>query len=440
MASINLPRFLQKLQSIVQEIPCKVGGWNSEGTEFEIRSDDFEKAHLPKYFKGSRSTFIRQLHFYGFKKLDNQGGNWAFSHAKFLRDSPHLIFEIRRKTRMEDSGPASKEEVQALRTEMEKMRNYISAMEEKMSTMQNDLHRVNQQLTGHKRSRPLSAEQGVLPFADSSSSSFDYKKAMEHGFESSDDEDDMKLTKKKKKSKTTPDYLDDVFGFDDDFTDLFLGLPVEDENKLSDEDPVTIFLKSRTHDIPMTNIMFADFLSGFVMQSKLLHQNNTLNREPDPVLEVFVYNSLPDNNPLKELLSNATTNVRAVLISVLQHADSTQMFPQNSVPAVPSALHFMHRPLVSFVTASGVATPVNGECFIQFLSFLLESAIEDDPKHPPPIPRFNSPFFHTFQQYFDEDVKRVMVRAKNSLEDFKRSCGGDNAACSSSNSCAVPLV
>lgn len=101
----SLSPFLQKLQLIVKSTPKAVASWDDEGKEFKIyNTERFEKEVLSKHFKGSLLTFIRQLHFYCFKKLNHAGNVWGFVHEKFLRDAPHLIFEIKRKTRTENRG------------------------------------------------------------------------------------------------------------------------------------------------------------------------------------------------------------------------------------------------------------------------------------------------------------------------------------------------
>ena len=122
MASISLPPFLEKLRIIAKTTPKEIAGWSEDGKHFLIHSSAFEKKILREHFRGSRQTFIRQLHFYCFKKLDNRGEKWAFYHPKFQRDAPHLIYEIKRKTRTENGGPASKLEVQSVRAEMDSLK------------------------------------------------------------------------------------------------------------------------------------------------------------------------------------------------------------------------------------------------------------------------------------------------------------------------------
>ena len=65
--------FLQKLFQIVSnEAPYCL--WNQEGTTLMVSSPDtFSAKVLPKYFKSSNfSSFVRQLHFYGFHKTGRE--------------------------------------------------------------------------------------------------------------------------------------------------------------------------------------------------------------------------------------------------------------------------------------------------------------------------------------------------------------------------------
>lgn len=95
-------------------------------------SKGFEKV-LSQYFKGSLLTFIRQLHFYGFRKVDIKGDKWSFSHKCFRKEMPHLIYEIKRKTRTEtNDGVASQLEVQALRDHVGKLHETLKAVQSEL--------------------------------------------------------------------------------------------------------------------------------------------------------------------------------------------------------------------------------------------------------------------------------------------------------------------
>lgn len=117
--------FLQKLfQIVTNEAPyCK---WNKDGdTIIVLTPDKFSAEVLPKYFKSNNfSSFVRQLHFYGFRKTDKDKNSWEFQHSKFLRGQPKLLSEITRKTCSDYNGNANNNssEIELLKTEVTKLR------------------------------------------------------------------------------------------------------------------------------------------------------------------------------------------------------------------------------------------------------------------------------------------------------------------------------
>jgi len=96
----DITPFLKKLLTLTSTVSSDIAGWDENGSVFIITDGkEFEKL-LRNYFKGTQQTFIRQLHFYGFSKSDlpKLGSHaWSFSHPCFLRDSPCLAVQIKRK-------------------------------------------------------------------------------------------------------------------------------------------------------------------------------------------------------------------------------------------------------------------------------------------------------------------------------------------------------
>lgn len=93
--------FLKKLLTVTSALPPNIGGWDDKGMVFVILDGPGFEVILRNYFKGTLQTFIRQLHFYGFSKSDlpRLGPHaWSFSHPCFLKDSPNLVAEIKRKS------------------------------------------------------------------------------------------------------------------------------------------------------------------------------------------------------------------------------------------------------------------------------------------------------------------------------------------------------
>uniref|UniRef100_A0AC34R350 HSF-type DNA-binding domain-containing protein n=1 Tax=Panagrolaimus sp. JU765 TaxID=591449 RepID=A0AC34R350_9BILA len=107
-----LPVFLVKLLKMLedpelQHILC----WDESGQSFHIiDSSTFSEEVLPQYFKHRNlNSFVRQLNFYGFRKLtsvdktslyymENSVDDLHFMHSKFVRGLPQLMFEIKRQT------------------------------------------------------------------------------------------------------------------------------------------------------------------------------------------------------------------------------------------------------------------------------------------------------------------------------------------------------
>ena len=140
MPRISLPPFLKKLQVVTDNVDAEIAHWNEAGDAFIVeKSEGFETA-LRQHFKGSLLTFIRQLHFYGFRKVDIKGEKWSFSHKCFRQELPHLIYEIRRKTRTEtNDGVASQLEVQALR-------DHVGKLHDMVKQLQSDLRETREEL------------------------------------------------------------------------------------------------------------------------------------------------------------------------------------------------------------------------------------------------------------------------------------------------------
>jgi len=98
--------FLEKVYTILEGCEPNIACWAEDGRTFFVKQPKvFAAQHLPKYFRHSNfSSFVRQLNFYGFRKLRNesvdteQQGWWEFKHEKFLKGQRHLLSSIRRKT------------------------------------------------------------------------------------------------------------------------------------------------------------------------------------------------------------------------------------------------------------------------------------------------------------------------------------------------------
>jgi len=130
---------------VCTEADPKIAGWSEDGETFIVHSSAGFEQFLNGFFKGSLLTFIRQLHFYGFRKVDIKGEKWSFSHKCFRREYPHLIYEIRRKTRTEtNDGIASQLEVQALRDHVGSIQELITKLQKELKETKDELKELKQ--------------------------------------------------------------------------------------------------------------------------------------------------------------------------------------------------------------------------------------------------------------------------------------------------------
>jgi hypothetical protein len=122
--------FLKKLKVIADTMDREVACWSGDGSLYVVRDAARFQAALKTHFKGSLSTFVRQLHFYGFHKAEGlTKSGWSFSHPSFRRDRPELMSEIKRRVpRGEPSSGASAAEVASLRSQVHKLQGVVASL------------------------------------------------------------------------------------------------------------------------------------------------------------------------------------------------------------------------------------------------------------------------------------------------------------------------
>ncbi|OQR94751.1 hypothetical protein ACHHYP_00951 [Achlya hypogyna] len=107
MMSKTVP-FLEKTYMMLEQCTPSVASWAPDGLSFVVyNADKFAAEVIPMYFKHSKfSSFVRQLNFYGFRRLKSRGkphfnGDQMiyhqFRHPKFVRGRPELFHSIQRK-------------------------------------------------------------------------------------------------------------------------------------------------------------------------------------------------------------------------------------------------------------------------------------------------------------------------------------------------------
>lgn len=139
------PMFLRKAFHIVNTCDPTIAAWSEDGKSFFVKDQDrFASEIIPKCFKHNHfSSFVRQLNFYGFRKLredhieldtvDEAKSRWChFRHAKFQRGRPDLLKEISKNTHKE---VAEKTELDALRAEVKDLRAMVQNMKKDMGVL-----------------------------------------------------------------------------------------------------------------------------------------------------------------------------------------------------------------------------------------------------------------------------------------------------------------
>eukprot|EP01039_Chlorochromonas_danica_P002245 gene2245-2459_t len=138
------PVFLRKAYEMISTCPAEYGGWSESGDTVIIKdAKAFSEKVIPTAYKHNNfSSFVRQLNFYGFRKVKSnvlQNNDWwEFRHPHFIRGQPHLLSEIKRSVHFESNGgdvSDLKNQVTDLNDRIAKLSEIVEDLTEKVGTM-----------------------------------------------------------------------------------------------------------------------------------------------------------------------------------------------------------------------------------------------------------------------------------------------------------------
>ncbi|KAI8385662.1 HSF-type DNA-binding-domain-containing protein [Blakeslea trispora] len=156
--------FVHKLYNMVVDKQYQhLIAWTYTGTSFVVCNiTDFSKDVLPKHFKHNNfSSFVRQLNMYGFHKVNKsprghrtlaENQIWEFSHAKFLRNRPDLLDEIKRKALESDSV---RRDAGDMNSHMAMMQMSQTDMMQQISHLQDNLNQIMNELAETKKRQAM---------------------------------------------------------------------------------------------------------------------------------------------------------------------------------------------------------------------------------------------------------------------------------------------
>lgn len=125
----GIAQFIQKMVAILETSDPAVCCWSADGQSFFVKDPKaFSSSVLGNHFKSSQfSSFIRQLNFYSFNKVQTPGahnGPWEFRHKNFVRGRYDLMATIKRKT-SSDYHVVYDQEVKKLKATISSLRGNV---------------------------------------------------------------------------------------------------------------------------------------------------------------------------------------------------------------------------------------------------------------------------------------------------------------------------
>ncbi|GKY97774.1 hypothetical protein MPSEU_000735600 [Mayamaea pseudoterrestris] len=152
LASTNAPMFLKKAFTMITTCNPDIASWSDDGLSFVVYDKEkFASVVIPEFFKHSNfSSFVRQLNFYGFRKVRSDpirlkdcscNEETRFYHEQFQRNRPDLLAEIKKPSQIES---ADKQEVEKLKVEVTGLKRELDAASDDVERLTQLVHSMNQ--------------------------------------------------------------------------------------------------------------------------------------------------------------------------------------------------------------------------------------------------------------------------------------------------------
>lgn len=166
----DLPIFLKKTFHLINTCDPNIASWSDDGKLFIVKDPElFASDVIPQFFRHNNfASFVRQLNFYGFKKIKNDDSIhvshdnpnwWKFKHENFLRGRPDLLPLIKKAHQI---NAVNKEEVDKLREEVGQLKDMVHMMAAQLQQLTG--YEVNVNTTGSSnKKRKLEEEVPALP-------------------------------------------------------------------------------------------------------------------------------------------------------------------------------------------------------------------------------------------------------------------------------------
>jgi len=157
----NVATFLEKTHDMISTCDPKLCEWTSNGDMFVVKDKaQFAMEVIPKYFNPIQfSSFVRQLNFYGFRKVQAQPVRKAdidereasyvkFWHENFKRDKKELLPKIHRSTRRgaNTNNPQEQQcQIESLKEEIVSYKGEVVKLTDRVTFLENRFCHIEKQ-------------------------------------------------------------------------------------------------------------------------------------------------------------------------------------------------------------------------------------------------------------------------------------------------------